>query len=82
MRGKMVKVEGRTNTTEIVFGDPDFLQRQAWEEWPDLDWQIEKIVAQKYLVKGNARGKGKVPPTIFGSNMVPTKGRITCSFSV
>ena len=58
-RGKMEKVEGRANATELLYGDADFLQRRAWEEWSDLDWQIEKTSEQKYIVMVTRREKVK-----------------------
>jgi len=54
LRGKMERVEGRANATEVVYGDATFLQEQAREGWPDLDWQIEKVSETKYVVKGEA----------------------------
>ena len=54
-RGKMEKVEGRANATEFVYGDADFLQGQAFEAWPDLDWQIEKVSEKKYVVRGDPK---------------------------
>jgi hypothetical protein len=53
LRGKMEKVEGRANATEVVYGDATFLQEQAYKGWPDLDWQIEKISENKYVVIGD-----------------------------
>ncbi len=53
-RGKMEKVEGRANAAQVVYGDADFLQRRAFEQWPDLDWQIEKIGDKKYVVVAKA----------------------------
>jgi hypothetical protein len=53
-RGKIEKVEGRASATEVVYGDADFLQRRAFEQWPDLDWQIEKIGDKKYVVVAKA----------------------------
>jgi hypothetical protein len=55
MRGRMEKVEGRANATEVVYGDADFLQQRAYEQWPGLDWQIEKVNENKYVVKGEPK---------------------------
>ncbi len=55
MRGRMEKVEGRANATEVVYGDATFLQQQACDGWPELDWQIESVNENKYVVKGEPR---------------------------
>ena len=47
-------------------------------EWPDLSWQIEKDQgAEGRLLKVT---EDEVAPTIFGSSLVPTKGRKPGSF--
>jgi hypothetical protein len=55
VRGKMERLEGRANATEVVYGDATFLQEQAYKGWPDLDWQIEKVSENKYIIKGDAK---------------------------
>jgi len=54
MRGKMEKVEGRSNATEVVYGDAQFLQQRAAEGWPELDWEIEKVSENKHIVIGKS----------------------------
>jgi hypothetical protein len=53
MRGKMEIVDAREGATELVYGDATFVQGQALNGWPDVDWQVEKISEKKYIVKGD-----------------------------
>jgi hypothetical protein len=52
-RGTMELVEGRSNATEMVFGDADFLEGKAYEKRPDLKWQKETLANKKYIVRGD-----------------------------
>lgn len=54
LRGKMEIVEERTSATHLVYGDATFLQGKAYDGWPDVDWQIERIDDKKYIIKGDA----------------------------
>ena len=54
MRGSMQIVEDRMDATEVLCADADYLQKQAQQEWPGLDWRIEKIDGTKYIVRGDA----------------------------
>jgi hypothetical protein len=52
-QGEMELVGSRSDATEMVFGDADFLEGNAYEARPDLKWQKEKVDNKKYVVRGD-----------------------------
>jgi hypothetical protein len=53
VRGPMEIVEDRIDATEMVFGDADFLEQKAYERYPKLKWEKEKLPNKKYIVKAD-----------------------------
>ena len=51
LRGKLEKVEGRTNATEVKKADAEYLREQAQGGWRNLNWEIEELPSGKYIVK-------------------------------
>jgi hypothetical protein len=52
-RGRMERVELRADATEVVYGDASFLEGEAYREWPEISWKIEKVGDRKYVVRSD-----------------------------
>jgi hypothetical protein len=49
---KIERVPSRDYATELEYADAEDFRLQALVTWAELDWQIEKVSATKYIVKG------------------------------
>jgi hypothetical protein len=49
--GSFQKVNGRGNASELSYADAQYFQRQAFQNFPGLAWEIEHVREGKYLVK-------------------------------
>jgi hypothetical protein len=54
LHGSFEKVNDREDASRFSYGDANFFQRQASEQWPDFIWEIEDVGEDKYLVKADA----------------------------
>jgi hypothetical protein len=51
MKGRIEKVSERGDASELSRADAQFFQRQAFEHWPDLAWEIKPSGTGKYIVQ-------------------------------
>ena len=52
-RGTFERVYARDDATEMEEGDAKYLRGKAYDEWHELDWQIEKVSDRKYIVRAD-----------------------------
>ena len=56
IKGELCIVKERGDASEFSYGDAQFFLQKAFEKWPDLAWEIERLLGQgKYLVKAEGR---------------------------
>jgi hypothetical protein len=49
---KTERVSSRDNATELEYADAEDFRLQAFMTWTEFNWQIEKVSATKYIVRG------------------------------
>jgi hypothetical protein len=49
---KIERVSSRDSATVLEYADAEDIREQALVTWTELNWQIEKVSATKYIVKG------------------------------
>lgn len=52
VRGKIERVAARDNATELEYNDAEDFRVEAFVRWTEFNWEIEKVSATKYIVKG------------------------------